>query len=39
VRRIINGACHEPYEKRLEQHKGGLNVNGCAAEENLEEDV
>jgi len=34
VRDIINGECYQRYEKRLEQEKGHLNVNVCAAEGN-----
>ena len=30
---------YERYEKRLEQQKGRPNVNVCAAEENLEEEL
>jgi len=37
VKDIINGACYQRYEKRLEQQKGHPNVKVCSAEENLEE--
>jgi len=37
---IINGVCHQRNEKRLEQQKRGRpNVNVCAAEENVEEEL
>jgi len=39
VRDIINGVCYQRYEKHLEQQKGRPNVNTCAAEENLEEEL
>ena len=35
----INGLCNQCYEKRREQQKGRRNVNVCAAEDNLEEDL
>jgi len=34
---VINGVCHECYEKRLEQQKSDPNFD--AAEENLEEQL
>jgi len=37
VRNVINGVCYQRYEKRFEQEKGRLNVNVCAAQENVEE--
>ena len=39
VRDIINGVCYQRYQKYLEQQKGRANVNVCAAEENLEEEL
>ena len=39
VRDIINGDCYQRYEKRYEQQKGRHDVNVCAAEENLEEEL
>jgi len=39
VRDIINGVCYQRFEKRLEQQKGHPDVNVCAAEENLEEEL
>ena len=39
VRDVINGGCYQRYEKRLEQQKGRPNVNVCAAEETLEEEL
>jgi len=37
VEDIINGVCHQRYEKRLEQQKRDRNVH--TAEENLEEQL
>jgi len=39
VRGVINGVCYQRYEKPLEEQKGRPNVNVCAAEENLEEEL
>jgi len=39
VRDITNGVCHQRYEKRLEQKKGHPDVDVCAAEENVEEEL
>ena len=39
MRDIINGVRYQRYVKRLEQQKGLLNVNVCAVEENLEEEL
>jgi len=36
---IINGVCYQRYEKRLGQQKGRPDVNVCAAEEHLEEEL
>ena len=34
---VINGLCHQRYEKRLEQQKSGSNVH--SAEDNLDEQL
>jgi len=39
VRDITNGVCQQHDEKRLKQQKGRSNVNVCAAEEILEEEL
>jgi len=39
VRDIINGVCYQRYGKHFEQQKGRPDVNVCAAEENLEEEL
>jgi len=39
VRDIFNGVFYQRYEKRLEQQNGRPNVNVCAAEETLEEEL
>jgi len=39
VRDIINGACYQRYEKRVEQQSGRSNANVCVGEENLEEEL
>jgi len=39
VRDITNRVCYQRYEKRLEQQKGHPDVNVCAVEENLEEEL
>jgi len=39
MRDIINGVRYQRYVKRLEQQKGLPNVNVCAVEENLEEEL
>jgi len=39
VRDIINGVCNQRYENRVEQQKGRPNVNLCATEENVEEEL
>jgi len=36
VRDIINGVCHQRYEKGLQHQKGRPDVNICAAHEHLE---
>jgi len=36
---IINGVCYQRHVKRFEHQKGRPNVNVCAAEENLEEQL
>ena len=39
VKDIIHGVCFQRYEKRLQQQKRRPNVNVCAAEKNLEEEL
>jgi len=39
VRDIISEVCYQRYVKRFEHQKGRPNVNVCAAEENLEEEL
>ena len=39
VRDIIKGVCYQRYEKRLEQEKDHPDVNVCATEEDLEEEL
>jgi len=39
VRDNINRVYYQCYETNLEKPKGGPNVNICAAEENLEEEL
>jgi len=39
VKDIIHGVCYQRYEKRLQQQKGRPNVNVCAAEKNLEQEL
>jgi len=40
MRDIINGVCYQRYEKRLDQQqKRRPNINVCAAEDNLEEEL
>jgi len=39
VRDITIGVCYQRHEKRLEEQKDHPDVNVCAAEENLEEEL